>query len=47
MLEKDRHLGDVPGADVLVETGRLANASERLSSADVPGADVLVRLDAE
>ena len=22
MLEKDRHLADVPGADVLVETGR-------------------------
>ena len=27
---KDRHFADVPGTDVLVETGRLRNAAERL-----------------
>ena len=35
-------LADVPGADVLVETGHRRNVYKTRHLADVPGADVLV-----
>ena len=45
MLRKDRHLADVPGADVLVEIGHLVKCFRKIRhSADVPGADVLVEI---